>query len=86
MEENNNSSKSTTLTLLHSWAKLKSKAKQGQHKHIKRDTRQIDSTQTNGNTSNTRGFKAASYPWTSSKQFKTCQVLSSAQGENLKAT
>jgi len=29
MEENNDSSKSTTLTLLHSWAKLKSKAKQG---------------------------------------------------------
>jgi len=27
MEENNDSSKSTTLTLLHSWEKLKSKAK-----------------------------------------------------------
>jgi len=37
MEENNDSSKSTTLTLLHSWAKLKSKAKQGHHKHNKRD-------------------------------------------------
>ena len=29
--------------------------------------------------SNTKGFKAARYPWTSSKQFKTCQVLSSVQ-------
>ena len=37
MEENNDSSKSTTLTLLHSWAKLKSKATQGHNKHIKRD-------------------------------------------------
>jgi len=37
MEENNDSSKSTTLTLLHSWAKLKSKAKQGHHTHNKRD-------------------------------------------------
>jgi len=37
MEENNDSSKSTTLTLLHSWAKLKSKAKQGHHRHNKRD-------------------------------------------------
>jgi len=68
MEENNDSSKSTTLTLLHSWAKLKSKVKQGHHKHNKRDkktrqkdTRQIDSTQTNGNTSNTEGFKVARY-------------------------
>jgi len=87
-EENNDSSKSTTLTLLHSWTKLKSKAKQGHHKHNKRDkktwqkdTRETDSTQTNGNTSNTEGFKAARYPWTSSKQFKTYQVLSSAQRE-----
>jgi len=37
MEENNDSSKSTTLTLLHSWAKLKSKAKQGHHTLNKRD-------------------------------------------------
>jgi len=37
MEENNDSSKSTTLTLLQSWAKLKSKAKQGHHSHNKRE-------------------------------------------------
>jgi len=37
MKKNNDSSKSTTLTLLHSWAKLKSKAKQGHHRHNKRD-------------------------------------------------
>jgi len=37
MEENNYTSKSTTLTLLHFYAKLKSKAKQGHHKHNKRD-------------------------------------------------
>ena len=42
MEENNDSSKSTTLTLLHSWAKLKSKAKQGHHKHNKRDKKTQD--------------------------------------------
>jgi len=37
MEENNDLSKSTTLTLLHSWAKLKCKAKQGHYRHNKRD-------------------------------------------------
>jgi len=37
MEENYDSSKSTTVTLLHSWAKLKSKAKQGHHRHNKRN-------------------------------------------------
>jgi len=42
LEENNDSSKSTTLTLLHSWAKLKSKAKQGHHKHNKRDKKTHD--------------------------------------------
>jgi len=42
MEENDDSSKSTTLTLLHSWTKLKSKAKQGHHKHIKRDNNTQD--------------------------------------------
>ena len=42
MEENNDSSKSTTLTLLHSWAKLKSKAKQGHHRHNKRDKKTQD--------------------------------------------
>jgi len=42
MKENNDSSKSTTLTLLHSWAKLKSRAKQGHHKHNKRDKKTQD--------------------------------------------
>jgi len=37
MEKNNDSLKSTTLTLLHSWAKLKSRAKQGHQKYNKRD-------------------------------------------------
>jgi len=37
MEKNNDSSKSTTLTLFHSWTKLKSKAKQRRHRHNKRD-------------------------------------------------
>jgi len=46
-----------------------------------KDTRQTYSTQTNGNKSNTKGFKAARYSWTLSKQFKICQVLSSAQRE-----
>jgi len=42
MEENNDSSKSSTLTLLHSWAKLKSKVKQGHHRHNKRDKKTQD--------------------------------------------
>ena len=42
MEENNDLSKSTTLTLLHSWAKLKSKVKQGHHRHYKRDKKTHD--------------------------------------------
>ena len=42
MEDNNDSSKSSTLTLLHSWAKLKSKAKQGHRKHNKRDKKTQD--------------------------------------------
>jgi len=37
IEDNNDSSKSTTLTLLHSWTKLKSKVKKGHHRHNKRD-------------------------------------------------
>jgi len=40
MKENNDSSKLTTLTLLHSWAKLKTKAKQGHHRHNKREETQ----------------------------------------------
>ena len=47
MEDNNDSSKSTTLTLSHSWAKLKSQAKQGHHKHNKRDKKTQDK-QTHG--------------------------------------
>ena len=44
MKENNDSSKSTTLTLLHSWAKLNSKAKQGHH-NITRETKETKETQ-----------------------------------------
>jgi len=42
MEENNDSSKSTTFTLLHSWAKSNSKGKQGHHKHNKRHKKTQD--------------------------------------------
>ena len=75
MKENNDSSKSTTLTLLHSWAKQKGKAKQGHHRHNKREghkrhkrdttrhkTTNRHETDKRENTCNTKGFKTARYP------------------------